>query len=169
MLLSDPVDQLVELDRLLGRGQCVTGRKSVLTGGLSSDAGGSGKAGHWCVSASTGIGCGFGLDAQLLSASANGSQTGLKIMFGPFIDGLLIGGDALGVGQIGGAGLGCGGAIIGDGGCEGRLLLLVELLEARALFPPVARLGFLDEEQDRQRETDADPGHALPVEELEDH
>ena len=46
VLLSDPVDQLVELDRLLGRGQCVTGRKSVLTGGLSSDAGGSGKAGH---------------------------------------------------------------------------------------------------------------------------
>src|SRR5438445_13786135 len=58
-LRPNPFDQLVELDRLLGRGQCVTGRKSVLTGGLSSDAGGSGKAGHWCVSASTGIGCGF--------------------------------------------------------------------------------------------------------------
>src|SRR5438067_1729624 len=37
-----PLDQFVELDRLLGRGQCVGLRKSVLTGGLSSPAGGSG-------------------------------------------------------------------------------------------------------------------------------
>ena len=37
-----PFDQLVELDRLLGRGQRVGGRKSVFAGGLSSAAGGSG-------------------------------------------------------------------------------------------------------------------------------
>src|SRR3954468_2497027 len=41
-LCLHPLDQLIELDRLLGRGQCVLGRKSSLTGGLSSPAGGSG-------------------------------------------------------------------------------------------------------------------------------
>ena len=37
-----PFDQLVELDRLLGRGQRVGSRKSVFAGGFSSAAGGSG-------------------------------------------------------------------------------------------------------------------------------
>jgi hypothetical protein len=42
MLLSNPLDQFVELDGLLGCGECVGGRKSVFTGGLISAAGGSG-------------------------------------------------------------------------------------------------------------------------------
>jgi hypothetical protein len=71
MLLSNPLDQFVELDRLLGRDEGIGGRKSALTGGLSSAAGGSGYDGHWCVSARTGIGCGLGLEAQLISASAS--------------------------------------------------------------------------------------------------
>jgi hypothetical protein len=42
-----------------------------LAGGFSSAAGGSGYGRHWRVSARAGIGCGLGLEAQLVSASAS--------------------------------------------------------------------------------------------------
>src|SRR4029079_708371 len=42
VLRFEPAEQLVDLDRLLGRDQRVGGRKSVLAGGLSKAAGGSG-------------------------------------------------------------------------------------------------------------------------------
>jgi hypothetical protein len=56
MLLSNPLDQLVELDCLLGRDQLVGLRKSIFAGAFSSASGGSGKPGHWRASARAGIG-----------------------------------------------------------------------------------------------------------------
>ena len=42
VLTSNPLDQFVELDGLLGCGEGIGGRKSVFVGGLSRSAGGSG-------------------------------------------------------------------------------------------------------------------------------
>jgi hypothetical protein len=42
VLLSHPLDQFVELDRLLGGGEGVGSRKSVFAGGLRRTCGGNG-------------------------------------------------------------------------------------------------------------------------------
>src|SRR5207302_10611710 len=57
-----------------------------------------------------------------------------------------------GVGIVSRASLGCGGAIIADRCCEGGLFGSIELLETCALFLPVARLGLLNGQQDRERQ-----------------
>jgi hypothetical protein len=70
-----PFDQLVELDRLLGRGQAIGERKSVLSGGLIRFAGGRGYGGHWRCSPTAAIGCGWCcLAAQLLSTIASSGK-----------------------------------------------------------------------------------------------
>ena len=147
MLAPHPFDQFVELDRLLGGDQCVGGRKSVFTGGLSRLAGGSGQAGHWRASASTGIGCGgWGVAAQLVSASASSGNAGLIVISGPLIDGGVLRGDAGGGGAIGGAGSIRGGAVIGDGAGKRCLARAVKLLKLVALAASVTGLALLKQE-----------------------
>jgi hypothetical protein len=86
-------------------------------------------------------------------------------MFDPFVDSLVRGRDARHIGQVGGVRLVGGGAIVGDGRREGGLVLVVELLEACALFLPMTGVGLLDEQQDGEREAEPDSRDALPVEE----
>jgi hypothetical protein len=145
-------------------------RKSVLTGGLSNSGGGSGKAGHWRCSASAGTGRGaWGFAAQALSKRTSGGKTRLKIILGPFRNGALSGFDALGGGAVGGAG-GLGrGAVVGDGFGHGRSLAGIKLLELGGLLLPVAGLGFLDDQQDGERERGDEPGEALRVEKAKEH
>src|SRR6185503_14003387 len=88
-------------------------------------------------------------------------------MFGPFVDGALLGGDALGIGLVRSLGLQRGGAVIGDRPGERRLFLGVELLEMAALLLPVMRLAALDDEEDGEHEADRDAGDPLNVEEAE--
>src|SRR6185503_1553194 len=166
VLPADPLDQFVELDGLLGGDEGVELRKSVLVGGFISAAGGIGHAGHCRCSASAGIGCGgCTLDAQAPSNSASGGKARFIIMFGPFIDGELLGGDPLDVRVVGGASGVRGGTVIGDGSRERRLFLGVKLLEAPAFVLPVTSLAFLGEQQKRERERDRDPGNALRIKE----
>ncbi|HET8533997.1 MAG TPA: hypothetical protein VFL74_00445, partial [Sphingomicrobium sp.] len=138
MLLSNPLDQLVELDRLLGGDQCFGLRKSIFAGGLSNPSGGSANVGHWRASARAGIGCGgVGLLAQAASVSAGRSNAAFEIISGPFVDLRLLGfdsGDVLGVRA---ARLLGGGAIVGDGGGVGGLLRPVKPVVGPRLITPV--------------------------------
>src|SRR5205085_8924664 len=50
-----------------------------------------------------------------------------------------------------------------------RLLASVKLLEPAAFLPPVTRLAFLNDEQDRQAQRERESRNALRVEEAQDH
>src|SRR5207248_6155092 len=81
----------------------------------------------------------------------------------------LFSGDALGGGAVGRAGCIGGRVVIGDGARKRRLLVLIRLLILAALFAPVMRLAFLDDEQDAEGERHRDAGDALHVEQAEKH
>src|SRR6476469_999042 len=91
----------------------------------------------------------------------------LIVTLRPFVDGALLPFDALKVGGIGGARLVGGGAVIGDGRCEGRPLMAQPLLEAGALLLPVAGLALLEDQHERQSGGYRQPSNALRPEEAE--
>src|ERR1041385_1131428 len=115
-----------------------------------------------------GIGCGgCGFEAQALSSSASGGKACFIIIGGPFVEGALLGGDAVGVGLVGGAGILGGRSIVGHGGGEARLLSGVELLEVAALLLPMAGVVLLYDEQKSEDDRGREPGDPLRIEEAE--
>ena len=98
MLFADPIDELVELDCLLGGHQSFGSRKSVFDGGMSNADGGSGYAGHWRCAATAGIACGFGVALQPASASAG--KAPFKSILRLLVDLGLLAEHPLGIGDV---------------------------------------------------------------------
>lgn len=97
-----------ELEGLLCGDEPLGDRKSILRGGSIRSAGGALRTGHWRCSGTAGIGSGFEVVAQALSASASVSKTLLVVTGNPFCDDSLFGLDAALVLGVGAAGLlGC--------------------------------------------------------------